>query len=371
MKAVGSYFPNMQPAFRNMRHLALWTAFLSFVFFSPIVTSFLVPAETRFKVMSRRTGPSDWLTKIALSDHSDLDVLFVGHSQTLTNIDHAVLRQELKKRGIDLRAATVAMTWGNFDFSYYYVQELLRHRKVKIVILPLGPRQTEPHAATKYLLSLKTADAAFGLAHPIIAMTNYAEMGLISLRLLEALIFPPGNQNLQPFRWWREVGEQLERTRGVWLAERGYDDGTEASNFHSTEVRGGVIGYSFVPQEGDVALTDLQLSDEPLGSLEAAYIPALRKLCEEHGARLILMQQPKLREEEFKKAPIPTAALDLNVPILYSTIQSLFNTTDASVLKNYFQNPSHLNANGAKQNAYGIAPAIAALLTSSDKEERH
>lgn len=368
MKAVGMSLPNMQPAFRSGRHLALWTAFVVCVFLSPIATSFVVPVETRFKVMSRRTGPSDWHTKIALSDHSNLDVLFVGHSQTLTNIDHDILRNDLKQRGIDLRAATVAMTWGNLDFAYYYLEELFRHRKVNIVVLPFGVRQNDPHAATKYLLSLKNVDVSLAFGHPIVAITNYAEMSLISLRLLEALVFPPGPQNLLAFQWWREVGEQLERTRGVWLAKRGYDNGKEVDSFVTRGIRQDVVGYVFVQQEGQPARVDLQFGNEPLGSLEETYLPAIKKLCEKQGTRLVLMQQPALREDEFYKASIPKEAANFKIPIMYSSIEAIFNTTDTSILKDYFYNASHMNANGAKQNAYAIAPAIASLLTNPHKE---
>lgn len=358
--------PKMKLAFQSISHLASWVVVLFFVLFAPVVNSFFVPVDVRYQTMSRRTGPSDWLSKIALSDSSSLDILFVGHSQTLTNIDHSVLQHEIARRGVSATSATVAMTWANFDFAYLYLSELFRHRSVKLVVLPLGPRQESSHSATKYLRRLQTADPGLSLANLRMAATNYAEMSLISLRLLSALAFPPGRQVLQGYRWWREVGENEEQTHGTWLAERGFQsrDGMEKKNFHVVGIREGVDGYTLV-SHNDPTFQDLRFGEESLSDFEMAYVPAIRELCEKHGANLVLLRQPLMRSDEIDSVSIPRRARDLGVPILYATLRSTFGTGDAGIMKDYFYNESHLNANGAKQNAYAIAKAIMPFLATT------
>ena len=70
--------PPMQPAFYGTGHLILWIVALGAILLSPILTALVVSPETRYLVMSKRVGPSDWHMNEALKETGSLDILVLG-----------------------------------------------------------------------------------------------------------------------------------------------------------------------------------------------------------------------------------------------------------------------------------------------------
>ena len=334
----------------------------------PLILPEIIPVETRYRAASRRTGPSDWLTKVALEDKSDLDILFVGGSDILTNIDHNVLASEFKKSGVNLKSASVGMTWANTDFTFFYLKDLFKNRKVKVVVLPLHNGQGFSHSATKFIHRFDSSDPELRFRAWRIALTNYAEMSLISLRLMTAGLFAPGKQTLVGYQFWRDVGEQEEKNQGTWLARVDYStvptvemSRIKENGFVDAPIISPVEGY-VVTRYGEKLPSDVSTSSDALGSFESTYYVAIKELCERNNAVLLLMNQPiPFREQE--SVTIPEASLRLGIPILTAPIRALFGDRKSEEIKKYFYNDGHFNANGAKQNAYAVARTLLPFVT--------
>ena len=199
------------------------------------------------------------------------------------------------------------------------------------------------------------------------AATDYAEMALVAPRLAVAEIFPPGRQTLEGFHWWREVGEQQEKNRGTWLARADYSSaglGPENPNFKDAPIISPVEGYSVV-RHGEALPSWVHLSGDRLGVIEEAYLPAIKSLCDRNNAILLLLRQPMFFADEQAGVTIPAAFLSLGIPILVAPLKGLFADSNNDVVKMYYYNGSHLNANGARQNSFSLTPVLMAFVTGS------
>ena len=359
----------MQPAFHSKRHLFLWVFCLIGLLLMPLLLPEIIPVEARYRAASRRTGPSDWLTRVALEDKSDLDILFVGGSDILTNIDHTVLAGEFKNSGVNLKSASVGMTWANTDFAFFYLKDLFKNRKVKVVVIPFHNGQGFSHSATKFIHRFDSADPELRLRAWKIALTNYAEMSLISLRLIAAGLFAPGKQTLDGFKFWKDVGEQEEKNQGTWLARVDYSTiptvemaRIKENGFVDASIISPIEGYS-VAHYGEKLPPEVSTNSESLGLYESTYYVAIKELCERNNAVLLLMNQPILWRD-LDSVTIPEASLRLGIPILTAPIRALFGDSKPEEIKKYFYNDGHFNANGAKQNAFAVARTLLPFVTN-------
>jgi hypothetical protein len=85
----------MQRAFAGTGHIVFWIVALGAILLSPLLAALIVSPETRYLVMSKRVGPSDWHENQVLKETGPLDILILGNSRMLTAIDHAALREDV------------------------------------------------------------------------------------------------------------------------------------------------------------------------------------------------------------------------------------------------------------------------------------
>ena len=115
--------PPMQPAFYGTGHLVVWIAALAGILLSPILTTLIVSPETRYLVMSKRVGPSDWHTSEVLKETGPLDILVLGNSRMLMAIDHAALREDVSAPDGPLKSETIAARFNGYDLSYTFLKD--------------------------------------------------------------------------------------------------------------------------------------------------------------------------------------------------------------------------------------------------------
>ena len=67
--------PPMQPAFSGTGHIVCLDCSIVCNFTVAILTALIVSPETRYLVMSKRVGPSDWHANQILKETGSLDIL--------------------------------------------------------------------------------------------------------------------------------------------------------------------------------------------------------------------------------------------------------------------------------------------------------
>jgi hypothetical protein len=353
--------PPMQPAFYGSSHLVVWIAALAAILLSPVLTALVVSPETRYLVMSKRVGPSDWHTDEVLKETRPLDILVLGNSRMLTAIDHTALREDVRTPDGPLRSETIAARFNGYDLSYTFLKDFFKHRHARLVVVnyPDIP-QIDNHPGQKYLRMLGQPDPGLDIKNPSLAITDYAEMALIGPRLALASIFRPGSLIRQGYRTMEDFPD-YEKTRGSYTPDEGYQENKASpratfGQYESPDKpRPAIIISPGVPLPPGVVLTNRALT-----SIELAYLPAIRALCEENGAKLAFMMLPLATGQE--PIEVSSQVLALGVPIIAASPKSMFGNISSELIKENYFDPLHLNSNGARRSAHVFGPALQTLL---------
>ena len=354
--------PAMQPAFYGATHAVLWIAALAAILILPILTTFAVSPDTRYLVMSKRVGPSDWHASQILKETAPLDILLLGNSRMLSAIDHAALRDAVRRNGTPLKSETIAANFNGYDLTYTFLTDFFAHRRAKLIVInyPDFP-QTDSHPAEKYLRRLGRPDPGLDIGRPGLAIRDYAEMALIGPRLALATIIPPGSLTREGYRTMEDFPD-LAVTDGTDAPEEGYQESRSAP--HAAFVK--PVPDSAIPavtiQPGAPLPAGVVVTDRALTPIESAYLPAIKSLCAKNGAVLALMLLPIATDNQPRAIEVSNQALALGIPIIATSLGSMFGEETAGRREEFYSNYIHFNANGARQSAKVYGPALQALV---------
>ena len=351
----------MQPAFSGTGHLAVWIVALAGILLSPILTALIVSPETRYLVMSKRVGPTDWHTNQVLKETGPLDILVLGNSRMLMAINHAALREDVHTPDGPLRSETIAARFNGYDLSYTFLKDFFIHRHARLVVLnyPDIP-QIDNHPGEKYLRTLGQPDPGLSSSAPALAVTDYAEMAMIGPRLALASIIRPGTTTRNGYRTAEDFPD-YERTRGSWTPDEGYEE-------NKTSPRAAFVRHdspdkpqqAIIISPGASLPAGVILTDRPLTAIESAYLPAIKTLCEKNGAILAFMQLPMA--DSRGPIEISSQVLALGVPIVAASSEMMFGNISAEHIKENYYDHLHFNSNGSRRSAEVFGPALQALL---------
>ena len=351
----------MQPAFSGTVHLAVWTAALAAILLSPILTALIVSPETRYLVMSKRIGPSDWHTNQVLKETGPLDILVLGNSRMLMAMDHAALREDVSAPDGPLKSETIAVRFNGYDLSYTFLKDFFVHRRARLVVMnyPDIP-QVDNHPGEKYVRRLGEPDPGLSSGAPALAVTDYAEMAMIGPRLALASIIRPGATTRNGYRTMEDFPD-YEQTRGSYIPDEGYQES-------KTSPRAPFAYYdspdkphpAMIISPGAPLLPGVVLTDRPLTPIESAYLPAIKALCEKNHAVLAFMLLPMANSQG--PIEISSQVLALGAPIIAASSEMMFGEISASSIKENYYDHLHFNSNGARRSAQVFGPALQTLL---------
>ena len=353
--------PPMQPAFSGTGHLIVWIAALATILLSPILTTLIVSPETRYLVMSKRVGPSDWHANQILKETGPLDILFLGNSRMTSAIDHDVLRNEVPTSGAPLKSETVGANFNGYDLAYTFLADFFSHRHARLVVInyPDFP-QVDSNPGEKYIRRIGRPDPGLDIKSFGLAVTNYAEMALIGPRLVLASVIRPGPLTRQGYRTMEDFPD-FEQTRGSYTPDEGYQESRGSP-------RAAFVRYDSPDKPEPATMItsgaplppEFVLTDSALTPIESAYLPAIKTLCEKNGAALVIMMLPMANSKESMK--ISSQVLALGIPILAASTKSMFGNIPPEQDKYNYSTYIHFNSNGARRSAEVFGPALRALL---------
>ena len=351
----------MQPAFLGTGHIVVWIAALAAILLSPILTALVVSPETRYLVMSKRVGPSDWHTEQVLKETGPLDILVLGNSRMLMAINHAALREDVQAPDGPLNSETIAARFNGYDLSYTFLKDFFVHRHARLVVInyPDIP-QVDNHPGEKYIRTLGQPDPGLDIKTPGLTVIDYAEMALIGPRLALASIIRPGSLTRQGYRTMEDFPD-FEQTRGSYTPDEGYQE-------NKTSPRAPFAHYdspaksqpAIIISPGAPLPAGVILTDRPFTPIESAYLPAIKALCEKNGAILAFMQLPIANSEGPLK--ISNQVLALGVPIIAASSEMMFGNISAEHIKENYYDHLHFNSNGSRRSAEVFGPALQTLL---------
>jgi hypothetical protein len=356
----------MLPAFPTTIHLVAWIVCLIAILASPLVTSAVVRPQTRYLVMSKRVGPTNWYTSQIFRKSEPLDVLFLGSSRMLSAIDHSALQQQMGASKPRFASATLAADFNAIDLTYSFLRDYFARRKARLVVIeypdPDFP-QTDSNPAEKYLRYVDPGDPGFDLGAPALAARSYSETALIAPRLLVASVVPPGRIVRGAYNFMAD-SEDLEATQGTLIRFWGYSL-ERVGGKHGPFVKSVLTEAphpAVVIKPGAPLPPQVTLVDEPITSVEAAYLPAIKALCEKNGAVLVLLKQPYAEHQDPTAITVSKQVYAYGIPIVAQSRSSMFGNVPWMRVREQYYNYFHLNANGARRAAQAYASALGDLL---------
>jgi hypothetical protein len=260
-----------------------------------------------------------------------------------------------------LKSETIAARFNGYDLTYTFLKDFFKHRHARLVVInyPDIP-QIDNHPGQKYIRMLGQPDPGLDIKRPGLAITDYAEMALIGPRLALASIFRPGSLSRQGYRTMEDFPD-FEKTRGSYTPDDGYQE-------NKTSPRAAFAQYdspdkpqpAIIIRPGAPLPPGVVLTNRTLTSIELAYLPAIKTLCEENGAILVFMMLPLATSQEPME--VSSQVLALGAPIIAASPQSMFGNIPSERIKENYFDPLHLNSNGARRSAQVFGPALQTLL---------
>ena len=127
----------MRPAFPSTKSAVAFALLLLVLLLSPVLAGkkFLPPREQSYAVQAWGNGPYPWIRNQIFEETNAIDIAFMGSSHIFNAINTPQVQEELsKKLGRPAVVRTIAWGGSGYDGLYFIANDLLAHRKVKMIV---------------------------------------------------------------------------------------------------------------------------------------------------------------------------------------------------------------------------------------------
>lgn len=360
----------MRPAFSSTKQAAAFALLLLVILLLPVaVGKNLLPSrEEAYSAMSWGSGPYPYVQQQIFEETNDIDIAFVGSSHILHGIDTPYVEEQLSKK-LGRQAVVRTIAWGGagYDELYFVTQDLLQHRKVRLLVF-YNEFQGRNALNNQIPLLFRFGENADVLDRlPLQLKANFYFAAILGMpRTLLSIARPnvpadliSANKNYQEVYY--QAPNPASRL-GSMSAALGYspDYRMNNTNFIAYQPRSGAQPTDariFSP----ATKADFEFSSGTVPGWQLHFARRFVALAREHGCQLVLLHIPMF--DEAGKSAIPEAefwphVLGTNVIVLGVPSNKLFaGLTDDEVRKLFF-NPGHLNQNGQAYFTPLITPAL-------------
>lgn len=369
----------MRPAFSSTKAAAVFALLLLLLLALPAVMgkNLLPPREQAYAIQGWGLGPYPWIQNQIFEETNAIDIVFLGSSHIICGIDTPYVQQQLGEK-IRSQAVVRTLGWGGsgYDGLYLVTQDLLQHRKVKLLVFydekVEGGELGRNCALTSLFRFGEQASVISGL--PLKDQAFYYFAALIGMpKTLLSLIRP-------------NLPAELFSDRPGFIKPEKWESALAPANLGANPIRRGFKLFSepeyppFAPYQP--TLTDdsssslyspssrqlFDFSSTPLPAWHVGFARRFAALAKAHGCQLVLLNIPVY--DERRSAVIQQRAfwpdlLSANVWMLGIPPAKMFGgLTDEEVRKLYYD-PLHLNQNGQEYFTRLIMPALFKIYETS------
>jgi hypothetical protein len=365
----------MSPAFSSNRQAAAFALLLAFILLLPALMgkSLLPPREQIYSSLPWGAGSFPYLDDQIFHENEDIDIAFMGSSRMWWGIDTPQVEAQLSQK-LGRKAVVRTLCWNapGFDPFYFTLQDLLAHRKVRVLVfgdcLTGSGNAAHPRAVGWFRL----ADNAEGIAGlPFRSqLTFYAS----------AILGTPRNV----------LGLLRTNLPAIPTADISWEGrGTVVTNVTNPFLRGGSLAVRmnhdrpfrlYRPQiasrpedvrvYSEATQDDFHFSRVPVPPMQAAFMRKIGALAAAHRVKLVYLHLPLTTE--MKSAVIEESFFwpDLfGAPVAMVGIPpaKLFGGLTEPEELDLFSNYEHLNQNGQEYFTAAIAPGLVQLYEDQTK----
>ena len=361
----------MRPAFSSTKSAAAFALLLLVLLALPAVvgTNLMPTREQNYAALSWGSGPYPWIRNQIFEETNDIDIAFVGSSHIFNAINTPYVQAKLSERlGRPAVVRTIAWGGAGYDALYLITQDLLAHRKVRLLVFYDENGSTRN---TQLPMLFRFADNAAvlpGLPASEKELFYFAAIVGMPRNLLEQLRsnLPAPLVADKPNHW--EIianGPNPATNLGCLSLRQGFAPDPMAANatFEPFTPENSARPADAIIYSAETK-TNFEFSSAPLPEWQEHFARQFAARLKERGVRPVMLDLPALaevrspviRERTFWPEIFPGDAVLLGIPPA-----KLFGTlTDAEVLKLY-GDPYHFNQNGQQYFTRLITPALIKL----------
>jgi len=369
----------MRPAFASTKSAAAFALLLLVLLALPVVLgqSWLPPREEAYSRQGWGSGPYPWIENQIFQETNAIDIAFLGSSHILNGIDTPYVQEQLsKKLGRPAVVRTIAWGGSGFDGLYLVTQDLLQHRKVKLLVfydekVELGEKLRNGALTSLFRLREQVSVLA-GL--PFKDQAAYYVVALMgiprNLLSLVRLNFPAELLSNRPGYIEPENSGFIDAPSclGAVNGRNGFSPSffrPDHAPFvsYAPSVSNGTETIIYSPREGA-----FEFSHAPLPAWHVKFVRCFAALAKAQDCRLVMLSIPLYDE---RRASVITERafwpdlLSADVTMLGILPAKMFgDLTDVDVQKLH-DDPQHFNQNGQRYFTRLITPSLINLYETS------
>lgn len=351
----------MRPAFSSTRQAAAFALLLLILLLSPaLAQKILPPRQEIYSSIWWESGNYPYFYQQFFQEKGDIDIAFMGESHLYSAFDTPGVQRDLSRQlGRPAVARTFGWGWAGFDSMYFVAQDLLAHRKVRMLVIDdQYNKADEPHSLAQHIFRYGDDPGALdGLPVSLKAAYYFASVVGMPRNLLSLMRTNlPVDMDPQKRTYWEIQWNALsiETQLGAMTSRLGFNPDQQA---HVDAQRDPFVSYT--PDTGvsssDVCVyspdskMDFAFSNQGLPPMQMHFAQKFAALAHDHGCKLVVIHIPTFDERRSTVIDEPAYwpdALHENVTMIGIPPGTLFRGLTDDQIRKLYSDPSHLNENG-------------------------
>ena len=362
----------MRPAFSSTRAAAAFALLLLVLLALPAVVgqNLLPPREQAYSIQGWGNGPYPWIRNQIFEETNDIDIAIMGSSHIWNAINTPYLQAKLTEK-LGRPAVVRTICWGGagYDGLYFITQDLLAHRRVRLLVFYDENPGPGSHTAAlpAFFRFADNAAALPGLALPEQALYYFAALVGMPRNLLAQFspILPAPLVTDQPNYWTLTANAPNPANNlGCLSVRKGFapDPMTPPAPFElfTPQTAASPADAMFFSTD---AKTNFEFSTTPIPAWQTHFARHFAALLQAHDVRAVMLYLPALAEarspvisERSYWPDILDGATLLGIPPV-----KLFGGLTDTELHKIYGDPVHFNENGQLYFTRLITPMLIEL----------
>lgn len=368
----------MRPAFSSTKQAAAFALLLLVMLLSPVLAGkrFLPPREQAYATQGWGNGPYPWIRNQIFEETNDIDIAFMGSSHILQAAYTPYVQAQLsEKLGRPAVVRTIAWGGAGYDGLYFIAQDLMAHRKVRMLVF-----YDENNARTARN-STAVAWFRFGENEPALGGLSLRDQSLFYLaslvgmpRNLLALFRPniPTPLVSNPPNYWEQHygSASVVKLLGCTCSELGFNYDTLSDSFTAFTPFTPHTGATPADTEiySSTGKNDFEFGKTLLPAWQIHFARKLADLARTSQCKLVMLNIPMLAD-----APMTTIQERAFWPDIFGNNFWLVGVPPAKLFAGLtdqelhwlFTNSAHFNKNGMDYFTPLVTPALLQIYEAS------
>jgi hypothetical protein len=361
----------VSPAFSSTRQAAAFASLLLLLLLLPALMgkSWLPPREQIYSSLPWGAGAFPYLHDQIFDEKGDIDIAFMGSSRIWWGIDTPQVQAQLSQK-LGRKAVVRSLCWNapGFDPFYFIMQDLLQHRKARVIVFPdcsAGAGNTAHPWAPFFFRLADNAEGIAGLAfRSKISFYTSAILGMPRnlLGLLRTNLPAIASDEIS-WPGFTHVKNPAQRLGSLALRMRmgqTFADYTPQAGARPSDV----CVYSEATKQ------NFRVSGDPFWPMQAAFARKIAALAQEHQVQLVYLHLPQASEMKSSVIEERTFWPDFfgaHMAMIGVPPTKLFEGMSEENILKLFYNQEHLNQNGQEYFTSIITPSLVQIYEDQTK----